>query len=1204
MTRNSHLSAHRSGNHHRGFALVTTLSLMVLLAVIAVGLLSLSAVALRSSSREEDMAVARANARLALIMALNELQRSAGPDQRVTAAADLAGNDNGERLANSATPSASTGSRKYWNAGADNGLSPVQAGTRYWTGVWGNANPSRPAANNGNIYEKAPSPRLLNWLVSGNESTGFTVDTTANAFGQVTGATTPEYTPGKSVSGLSASMSATSPVKIDNKDAVLLLGPASAGKNNHPTANTPAEDRYVAAPLVDVKSGTRTTGRYAYWVGDEGVKTRADLIDPYASSGGDASSDVKARYRLMTAPRSGLEVLEGFENSNYAARTQSANPGNNTAARAVSFSQINLIDSGGITRAMTQPRFHDITSFSSGVLADSYNGGLRKDLTARLEAGSPGSWTATNGQAGGTNRGVIPAPYSPVSGTSAIPRWNAIHGFNALAVPGSSSPVKMTSGNTSRMSITPVISQIRILSSFQIMTPTSTTGQQVTARASACPLFVISNPYNAPIESNGPLKFTIAMDPSMDNNASPYIRYQYGESTGNRWIVGPNNGGPLGGKTFKTDGAVTLPAGQSKIFRWNSYQDFKSASEFTLTEGPPGAGAVHGLYEQFTFSFAGPGSGRPGGNTLSQLRMGETNITSLLNVTLSDSTGILQEVAGLNVDLNYVGVNNISINAGDIVPCGVFVFDLNLPGQRDYGNTDGKHNSTFRFFADFNPRASFARFAKRVHTVAPYNWRTAASSEFATSRPFLPPNSYTDDTIVLYWGRAVTAQDSNGTTRAALYDLPRRASAAEIPLFSIAQFQHANLTADSTVLNPVHQPGYAVGNSYQSPFLRRGAVSQDSQDLIRRNQGDLTPTTRYFDISYLLNASLWDGYYFSTVPSSASGAPAIPVNPRLKRREDSGLSATTLDSAARDMHRAASVLNVNGAFNVNSTSVDAWAAFLGGMNNLPALSGNDTPGGGATFARSIRQPGGSAEAKTGDSEDAYLGFRKLTPAQVRTLAEAIVKQVRLRGPFVSLAQFVNRTLVDATSDTNGVGLYGPLQAAIDSGTDINALAFSASTTTDEAKVPPNNTADTIINGTYDSSKGTYGIFHPNAVASVADAEKHYATASGTKLTNSRSACIPGWLTQADVLQAVGPLMSARSDTFVIRAYGEARSPLAAAGSPPSARAWCEAVVQRTPDYLDPSTAAETPPSEASTRNQAHGRRFRVVCFRWLHPDEI
>jgi len=72
-----------------GFALVVTLSLMILLTVIAVGLLSLSSISIRSSSQSADMAVARSNARMALLFAVGELQRTAGLDTRVTARADL-----------------------------------------------------------------------------------------------------------------------------------------------------------------------------------------------------------------------------------------------------------------------------------------------------------------------------------------------------------------------------------------------------------------------------------------------------------------------------------------------------------------------------------------------------------------------------------------------------------------------------------------------------------------------------------------------------------------------------------------------------------------------------------------------------------------------------------------------------------------------------------------------------------------------------------------------------------------------------------------------------------------------------------------------------------------------------------------------------------------------------------------------------------
>jgi hypothetical protein len=118
-------------------------------------------------------------------------------------------------------------------------------------------------------------------------------------------------------------------------------------------------------------------------------------------------------------------------------------------------------------------------------------------------------------------------------------------------------------------------------------------------------------------------------------------------------------------------------------------------------------------------------------------------------------------------------------------------------------------------------------------------------------------------------------------------------------------------------------------------------------------------------------------------------------------------------------------------------------------------------------------------------------------------------------------------------------------------------------------------------------------------------------ADATQPSASRAAYAPGFLTQADVLTAIGPELTARGDTFLIRTYGDVMNPVTGSVTP-AGRAWCEAIVQRLPEYVKDATASSAAGDPAITAptalqnvdNQTFGRRFRIVSFRWLSPDEI
>jgi hypothetical protein len=629
-----------------------------------------------------------------------------------------------------------------------------------------------------------------------------------------------------------------------------------------------------------------------------------------------------------------------------------------------------------------------------------------------------------------------------------------------------------------------------------------------------------------------------------------------------------NGYGSLTGAVTFTLPTVTLEPGQAKLFSLNNNYDAAAGTPVPLVAGEAidFAGTYHYVYRTSTLASPTTGSG------VRYYKLNESDVMTPVVVKIMDAASqTVLRIEGLNIDAgtNSYGIYtepNGATNTDRIIVA--YNFDLGDPGV-----SASLADPALRVYTDFNPRAAVTRLTNATILSGAYFRYSPNTGDLATANtltPSVPPTTFTNNLDPIEWGR------HGQSLSPVLYDLPQ----GSVPMLSVGQLQQGNLTADDIALNVGHQPALAVGNSYASPFLTRNLSVQARTDTYNSRwtgTSAYTSTRNYYDISYLLNTALWDSCFFSGVPSTGAIA---PLNPRLE------LTSDTTNTQARDGALVATRTFIKGAFNINSTSVDAWTALLAGMRALPALpaTGSTASTQTAVFPRSIRQTADAttsgnataAVAPTGDKADAYSGFRRLTDDQIRTLAQAIVKQVRLRGPFVSLSHFVNRALIPAASDTSGLGFAGALQSAIDS-TTINDFS-NVTTTADKTVIPATHTyyADTV----------------------ATDFARNAARAP------QRSTGIPGWLTQADILQAVGPVLSSRSDTFLIRTYGDVQNP---ATGTVVARAWCEAVVQRLPDYVDSGTgikAPETAPSATNSTNQVFGRRFRVVNFRWLSSSDI
>ena len=445
---------------------------------------------------------------------------------------------------------------------------------------------------------------------------------------------------------------------------------------------------------------------------------------------------------------------------------------------------------------------------------------------------------------------------------------------------------------------------------------------------------------------------------------------------------------------------------------------------------------------------------------------------------------------------------------------------------------------------------------------------------------------------------------SSGKTSFIAAYLPRS------PLTSLGQFQTANISvADHFAL-------YSAGNALPTPYVPADALYSTVRNWTN------------YDHTWLLNTALWDRYFFSTIAPEVnpqgSAAPSIIrtqekvwgdflnksqplLNTQFRLNPNGDLAeAKKLLEDKSAYRKTAAHLIQTGTFNIHSTDYRAWKTILGATHEIPVPGDNNTRLGGpdtkeTPFPRALPVRGNElAKNNAITTEATWKSAKALTNAQIEKLAKSIVKKIRTRLatttheapytaptgeklslPFFSLAQFINRGV-----SNDDPGKLGIIQAAIFHA-DKN---YDAAINTGIAQ-PLNDLTRAKLDD------GVQGAFPHPGVIEFSDGRIPIATGA------------PGTLLQGDIVQAIGPRLAARSDTFRIRTYGDATGKTGTT----HARAYLEAIVQRTPEYMEnpdgkqpPDIAPENDPENRTLTpvNQYFGRRYRIISIRWLGPNEI
>ncbi|MFU8892247.1 MAG: hypothetical protein ACNA8L_01335 [Luteolibacter sp.] len=1227
----------------KGFALIVSLWMMVLVTLIAVGLLSLSAITLKQNSATSAQAQAQANARLALMIAIGELQKEMGPDARVSAESAIFDTS-------ADTPSVEGVAQSRWLASYHS-----------W-GNWLNADyqiPGGPNLRIGDTYEPRRARMFRRWLLSlPNDQ-----ENNINAPDSVAG--------------------------WDDTNSIVLVGHGSLG------TSAPA-DQITRAYLISVDG----SGYNAWWIGPENHKARIDLGKEDSRYNFSPSEWQLAQSDTAEVGVGGLPGLGALDqNTTLGPRLitrhtlRLADVEENRAKGH--FFDLTAHSRGVLASTRTGALKKDLSllfELPESQLPQQYRliaGAIQepsiRPISPDLSAKNPTipfrhmqSWTnmrhyhrmyrrpsdATTGGSAGT-------------GGSGSLNWDVHTPWTDMMYRSNHNAYNTWPGQNNYMRF-PILAKVTYIYSLQTEWAS---GSNYRLFLVYTPVFTFWNPYN--VEMRIPSDTLQLLSGAFQ--CLPLGHRFYIDNT----VSGTSNGGfgsyNPAGKLRMSDGSVIIfKPGELKTFspaRYGGSFDEPLVAGFNplgINAGDRLRIGGNTLYTQsqnpgLSITFGHPGAsfnindgGTPG--SFMAIKDWTSNSFRMPMMYQHDWFQKAQQFTPITLDArpipNAVGgiataPQNIDRWIFDGVPHPIAYAQLVFKGisasnhegiswKEDWRGRNWLHSPPHYFggamyisendsiartqrldnpyIMNFGP---LVNLGEAVALVDPFRDRSKAALgsgpnpvEIINRLPMLelptaPPGSLASyagmrtnpgwhDARQMTWLRMGGLSGQNSSTR--------EASTYRAEVKAIAY--------QSGVTGP------GIGNSFIHPVLPRTEIYQyldnsKSQDPVWRNQMDASNPSHefqendnrvfndYWDHTLLLNDALWDDYFVSSlsdqVRPGADTASSLQQNlDRLVRGEPisnsryhyhpMGLSNTQVSAelAAADGYlKAARHLIVDGMFNVNSTSTPAWHALFAGIrerslvyreNNGSLRKVEVPPGKRIAISRfdtevsdrEVEDP--ESGVTMPDQWPGWSGVRFLDDAQLQKLAEECVKQVKLRGPFLNFSEFINRRL-----SNDRLGLMGALQSAIDY---------------DDAIPDPRS-----INYLYKSDSDYM-------MRSAALGSNSFQTPEA--VDGSRFAGIPGYVIQSDLLKPIANTLSVRDDTFCVRAYGDARD----AQGKVIARAWCEAIVQRVPDYADGTNDASVPArimtadgrftdnDELTPDNRRFGRQFKIHSFRWLHPSEI